>query len=36
MLIAKESLMDPIDIQELIARGPKNRPRNCASSFTTR
>jgi fumarate hydratase class I len=25
MLIAKESLMDPIDIQELIARGPKNR-----------
>jgi len=25
MLLAKESLMDPIDIQELIARGPKNR-----------
>ena len=25
MLIAKESLMDPIDIQELIARGPSNR-----------
>lgn len=25
MLIAKESLMDPIDIQDLIARGPKNR-----------
>ena len=24
MLMAKESLMDPIDIQELIARGPKN------------
>jgi fumarate hydratase class I len=24
MLLAKESLMDPIDIQELIARGPKN------------
>jgi fumarate hydratase, class I len=25
MLLAKESLMDPIDIQELIARGAKNR-----------
>jgi len=25
MLLAKESLMDPIDIQELQARGPKNR-----------
>lgn len=25
MLLAKESLMDHIDIQELIARGPKNR-----------
>ncbi len=25
MLLAKESLMDEIDIQELIARGPKNR-----------
>ncbi len=25
MLLAKESLMDPIDIQELIARGPGNR-----------
>jgi len=25
MLLAKESLMDPIDIQELIARGPENR-----------
>jgi fumarate hydratase, class I len=25
MLIAKESLMDPIDIQDLIARGPQNR-----------
>ena len=25
MLLAKESLMDPIDIQELKARGPKNR-----------
>jgi fumarate hydratase class I len=25
MLLAKESLMDPIDIQDLIARGPKTR-----------
>ncbi|MFP5441700.1 MAG: fumarate hydratase [Gammaproteobacteria bacterium] len=25
MILAKESLMDPVDIQELIARGPKNR-----------
>ncbi|QDQ25783.1 fumarate hydratase [Chitinimonas arctica] len=25
MLLAKKSLMDPIDIQELIARGPQNR-----------
>ena len=25
MVLAKESLMDPIDIQELIARGPTNR-----------
>ena len=25
MLMAKEALMDPIDIQELIARGPSNR-----------
>jgi fumarate hydratase class I len=25
MLLAKESLMDPIDIQELMARGPKTR-----------
>ena len=25
MLLAKESLMDPIDMQELIARGPSNR-----------
>ncbi|MFP5383538.1 MAG: fumarate hydratase [Gammaproteobacteria bacterium] len=25
MVLAKEALMDPIDIQELIARGPKNR-----------
>ena len=25
MVLAKESLMDPIDIQELIARGPQNK-----------
>ncbi|HEY9036582.1 MAG TPA: fumarate hydratase [Pseudomonadales bacterium] len=25
MVMAKESLMDPVDIQELMARGPKNR-----------
>ncbi|MFZ5755986.1 MAG: fumarate hydratase [Pseudomonadota bacterium] len=25
MMLAKESLMDPVDIQELIARGPQNR-----------
>jgi len=25
MVLAKESLMDPVDIQELIARGPQNR-----------
>lgn len=25
MLLAKEALMDPIDIQDLVARGPKNR-----------
>ncbi len=25
MILAKEALMDPIDMQELIARGPKNR-----------
>jgi fumarate hydratase class I len=25
MLLAKQSLMDPIDIQDLIARGPKNK-----------
>ncbi len=36
MLLAKESLMEPIDMQELIARGPKTRSRNCASSSTRR
>ena len=33
----QESLMDPIDMQELIARGPQNqRSKNSASSSTTR
>jgi fumarate hydratase class I len=36
MLLAKQSLMDPIDIQELIARGPKPLLKSCASSCTTR
>ena len=30
MLLAKESLMSPIDIDELKARGPPTRSRNCA------
>ena len=30
MLLAKEALMEPIDIQELIARGPKDRCRGIA------
>ena len=37
MLLAKQSLMDPIDIQDLIARGPRRPPpKSCASNFTTR
>ena len=37
MLLAKEALMEPIDIQELIARGPpKIAPKNCASSSIRR
>ena len=36
MLLAKESLMEPMDMQELKARGPQTRSRNCASSSTTR
>ena len=37
MLLAKQSLMDPIDIQDLIARGPEDHaPKSCAWSFTTR
>ena len=36
MLLAKQSLMDPIDIQELIARGPQTTARSCASNSTTR
>ena len=29
MLLAKESLMEPIDIQELMARGPSIRAESC-------
>jgi fumarate hydratase class I len=36
MLLAKQSLMDPIDMQDLIARGPKTTAKSCASSSTTR
>jgi fumarate hydratase class I len=36
MLLAKQSLMDPIDMQELKARGPKTTSRSCAWSSTTR
>ena len=37
MLLAKESLMEPIDMHELQrARARKQRSRNCASSSTTR
>ena len=30
MLLAKQSLMDPIDIQDLIARGPEDHRREAA------
>ena len=37
MLIAKEALMDPIDIQDLKARGAEQlAPKSCASNSTTR
>ncbi len=37
MLLAKEALMEPIDMAELKARGPGNEaPRSCASSCTKR
>ena len=36
MLMAKEVLMDPIDMFELKARGPTTRPKSCASSCATR
>ncbi len=36
MLLAKESLMAPVDIDELIARGPATASRNCASNSTRR
>jgi fumarate hydratase class I len=36
MVMAKESLMEPIDMHELIGRGPVTRSRSCGSSCTTR
>ena len=36
MLLAKEALMEPIDIQELIARGPKNRAEESAGRAVSR
>ena len=37
MLMAKEVLMEPIDMHELLARGPKiASSRSCASSSTTK
>jgi fumarate hydratase, class I len=36
MLLAKQSLMDPIDIQDLIARGPRPPPRKLRVELTTR
>ncbi len=36
MVLAKEALMEPIDMHELKARGANSRWRSCASSSTTR
>ncbi len=36
MLMAKWAMMEPMDIQALIARGPSTAPRSCASSSTRR
>jgi len=36
MLLAKQSLMDPIDIQDLQARGAKTTAEKLASNSTTR
>ena len=36
MVLAKEALMEPIDMHELKARGPRTGSRSCASSSTTR
>ena len=36
MVLAKEALLDPIDMHELIARGPAVRPRSSGSSSTRR
>ena len=36
MLMAKEALLEPIDIQELKEKGAKTVPKNCAWSYSTR
>ena len=36
MVMAKEALMDPIDMHELKARGPKTGSKSCESKSTTR
>jgi fumarate hydratase class I len=36
MLLAKQALMDDIDMYELLARGPPTSSKNCASSCTRR
>ena len=36
MLLAKEALMEPIDMHELKRRGPQTQPRSCASRSSTR
>ena len=36
MVLAKEALLEPIDIHDLQAAARPRAPRNCASSSTTR
>ena len=36
MLMAKEALMEPIDIQDVMARGPPTSSRRCGLRFTAR
>jgi hypothetical protein len=36
MVLAKEALMDPIDMHELLERGPANKLESCGSSSTKR